>query len=233
MKLTLLSLTKKQQTFVCLILVIIIILLLFRDCNRKPCPVPQVSEITIDTTTVVTTDTNIIVVSDSMTTIYNELSVKFDDLTGKYRIVLSNLVKAKDSIKILGGDGKPIPDPILYQKTYGDRIYIIKDSFDFGYIDLTHVVLGTLIKTKKTWHLKIPEILKKTTETITTNETNTYPVPTHKSSLWLSGGLTQHQFNIKSIPIGVTYLNKRGWGIGYERHLFLNMNEFTVLYRLR
>ena len=56
---------------------------------------------------------------------------------------------------------------------------------------------------------------------------------TYKSSLWLSGGFVQKRFDIKSIPIGLQYLNKKGWGFGYEFHFITDSHEFGLKYRIK
>lgn len=104
----------------------------------------------------------------------------------------------------------------LYQDSIED------ENMKFYY---TSLVDGELLTNNFNYKLKIPKQITKTVEI-----TKPFPVPAN--SFFLNTGVGANSSGIASLALGLQFVSKKGWSIGYDYDIFQNSHQVRLGIRL-
>jgi hypothetical protein len=82
-------------------------------------------------------------------------------------------------------------------------------------------IKGQLLSNTLDYKLKIPKLITKTIEVLK-------PVPTPVSTLLLTAGVGGHVNQFSSVRLGLEFVSKKGWAIGYDYDLLGNVHSVNL-----
>lgn len=121
------------------------------------------------------------------------------------------------------------PTPVVVEQT--DKaampVHQYQDSLNDENLTIYYdaVVEGKLLQNKLDYQLKIP---KQITKTITIKE----PTPVPTNALLLTGGAGINSTGLSSVLVGMQFVSKRGFAVGYEYDILQNNHQIKLGVRL-
>ncbi|BDS12381.1 hypothetical protein [Aureispira anguillae] len=104
---------------------------------------------------------------------------------------------------------------------------LYKDSLEDENLTLYYesLVQGELLKNKLDYKLKIPKLVTKTVQINT-------PVPVPSNGLFLNAGVGGNIHSFSSLTVGLQFVSKKGWALGYDYDLLQQAHQIKLGVRI-
>jgi len=128
----------------------------------------------------------------------------------------------KPIIVYVDSSGRSVPVAKIDTSTH-KKANLYQDSIADENLTLYYesTVKGQLLNTALDYKLKVPKLITKTIEVLK-------PVPTPVSTLLLTGGLGGNVNQFSSIRLGLEFVSKKGWAVGYDYDLLGNVHSVNL-----